>query len=337
MSNTTMLDVAKYAGVSVATVSRVLNGSDLVSEATRQKVLKVCEELEYTLNPIAQSLRLGRTNSVAAILPFLTLPSIVERLRGVMASLSENSFELVPFTLGTPNDRDSKITELSHRSKTDGILIISMPVSDTQVDLLIRNKMPTVLIDSQHPKLDRINVDDRCGGKMVTDYLIGLGHRKIGFISSYLENPLQFSSTIYRFEGYRDALKEAGLPFNPNYQKEGEHGRDQAKQMALEMLSHEDPPTAIFTSSDTKAIGVLDAARELNLNVPGDLSVVGYDDIRDAEYMNLTTVRQPLFKAGRIGGRKLISLIEKPDTSPEEILLPLELIIRGTTAPPPYN
>jgi len=337
MSNTTMLDVAKYAGVSVATVSRVLNGSDLVSEATRQKVLKVCEELEYTLNPIAQSLRLGRTNSVAAILPFLTLPSIVERLRGVMASLSENSFELVPFTLGTPNDRDSKITELSHRSKTDGILIISMPVSDTQVDLLIRNKMPTVLIDSQHPKLDRINVDDRCGGKMVTDYLIGLGHRKIGFISSYLENPLQFSSTIYRFEGYRDALKEAGLPFNPNYQKEGEHGRDQAKQMALEMLSHEDPPTAIFTSSDTKAIGVLDAARELNLNVPGDLSVVGYDDIRDAEYMNLTTVRQPLFKAGRIGGRKLISLIEKPDTSPEEILLPLELIIRGTTAPPPNN
>lgn len=337
MSNATMLDVAKQAGVSIATVSRVLNGSDRVSDDTRQRVLAVCDELDYTLNPIAQSLRLGKTNSVAAILPYLTLPSIVERLRGLMASLSENNFELVPFTLGNPKDRDAKIMELSRRSKTDGLLIISMPVSDEQVDLLIRNKMPTVLIDSQHPKLDRINVDDRCGGKMVTDYLIGLGHRKIGFISSYLENPLQFSSTIYRFQGYCDALEKAGLPFNPNYQKEGEHGREEAKRLAIEMLTSEDRPTAIFASSDTKAIGILDAARELNLSVPADLSIVGYDDIRDAEYVNLTTVRQPLFKAGRLGGRKLVSLMKNPNSLPEEILLPLELIVRGTTAPPPNH
>jgi DNA-binding LacI/PurR family transcriptional regulator len=290
--------------------------------------------MDYTLNPIAQSLRLGKTNSVAAILPFLTLPSIVERLRGVMASLSENDFELVPFTLGNPEDRDAKIMELSRRSKTDGLLIISMPVNEEQVDLLIRNKMPTVLIDSQHPKLDRINVDDRCGGKLVTDYLIGLGHKKIGFISSHLNNPLQFSSTIYRYQGYCDALKAAKLPINPNYQEEGEHGREEAKRMALEMLSRDDPPTAIFASSDSKAIGVLDAARELKLSVPEDLSVVGYDDIRDAEYVNLTTVHQPLFKAGRLGGRKLVSLINNPGSAPEEVLLPLELVVRGTTAPP---
>jgi DNA-binding LacI/PurR family transcriptional regulator len=194
--------------------------------------------------------------------------------------------------------------------------------------------MPTVLIDSQHPKLDRINVDDRCGGKLVTDYLIGLGHKKIGFISSHLNNPLQFSSTIYRYQGYCDALKAAKLPINPNYQEEGEHGREEAKRMALEMLSRDDPPTAIFASSDSKAIGVLDAARELNLSVPEDLSVVGYDDIRDAEYVNLTTVHQPLFKAGRLGGRKLVSLINNPGSAPEEVLLPLELVVRGTTAPP---
>ena len=334
MSDATMLDVAKQAGVSVATVSRVLNGSDRVSEDTRQKVLAVCESLDYTLNPIAQSLRLGKTNSVAAILPFLTLPSIVERLRGVMASLSENDFELVPFTLGNPEDRDAKIIELSRRSKTDGLLIISMPVNDEQVDSLIRNKMPTVLIDSQHPKLDRINVDDRCGGKLVTNHLISLGHKKIGFISSYLQNPLQFSSTIYRYQGYCDALKDAGLPVNPEYQEEGQHGREEAKRMALKILTSDDPPTAIFASSDSKAIGVLDAAKELNLSVPGDLSVVGYDDIRDAEYVNLTTVHQPLFKAGRQGGYKLVSLIKNPGMPPEEVLLPLELVVRGTTAPP---
>jgi DNA-binding LacI/PurR family transcriptional regulator len=329
-----MIDVANEAGVSVATVSRVLNGSDRVSEDTRQKVLDACDQLEYRLNPIAQSLRLGRTNSISAILPYLTLPSIVERLRGVLASLSKSPFELVPFTLGNPEDRDAKIMELSRRGKSDGLLIISMPVNNDQVDLLVKNKMPTILIDSQHPKLDRINSDDKAGGMMVTEYLISLGHTKIGFISSYLKNPLQFSSTIFRYQGYRAALKEAGIPFNPRYQKEGDHGREVANQLALEMLQGDDPPTAIFASSDTKAIGVLDAAKELNLRVPEDLSVVGYDDIRDAEYVNLTTVQQPLFKSGFLGGQKIISLIENPEAPPEEILLPLNLVVRGTTSPP---
>jgi LacI family transcriptional regulator len=329
-----MIDVANEAGVSVATVSRVLNGSDRVSEDTRQKVLDACDQLEYRLNPIAQSLRLGRTNSISAILPYLTLPSIVERLRGVLASLSKSPFELVPFTLGNPEDRDAKIMELSRRGKSDGLLIISMPVNNDQVDLLVKNKMPTILIDSQHPKLDRINSDDQAGGMMVTEYLISLGHTKIGFISSYLKNPLQFSSTIFRYQGYRAALEEAGIPFNPRYQKEGDHGREVANQLALEMLQGDDPPTAIFASSDTKAIGVLDAAKELNLRVPEDLSVVGYDDIRDAEYVNLTTVQQPLFKSGFLGGQKIISLIENPEAPPEEILLPLNLVVRGTTSPP---
>ncbi len=329
-----MIDVANEAGVSAATVSRVLNGSDRVSENTRRKVLDACDRLEYSLNPIAQSLRLGRTNSISAILPYLTLPSIVERLRGVLASLSKSPFELVPFTLGNPEDRDAKIMELSRRGKSDGLLIISMPVNDDQVNLLVKNKMPTILIDSQHPKLDRINSDDKAGGMMVTEYLISLGHTKIGFISSYLKNPLQFSSTIFRYQGYRAALEKAGIPFNPRYQKEGDHGREVANQLALEMLQGDDPPTAIFASSDTKAIGVLDAAKELNLRVPEDLSVVGYDDIRDAEYVNLTTVQQPLFKSGFLGGQKIISLIENPEAPPEEILLPLNLVVRGTTSPP---
>ncbi len=335
MTSATMQDVAKKAGVSVATVSRVLNNTDKVSEETSQKVLDACEDLEYSLNPIAQSLRLGRTNSIGAILPFLTLPSIVERLRGVMAALADSDYELVPFTLGSPEDRDRKIFELSQKSRTDGLLIISMPVNDAQVDLLIKNKMPTVLVDSQHPKLHRINVDDRAGGKMITNYLISLGHKKIGFISSYLQNPLQFSSTIYRYQGYCDALNEAAIEVDPRYQREGEHGREEAKALALDMLSQTDRPTAIFASSDTKAIGVLDAAKELEIHVPEQLSVVGYDDIRDAEYVNLTTVKQPLFKSGRQGGRKLISLIDHPGSPPVETLLPLELIVRGTTGHPP--
>ena len=335
MATVTMQDVAKAAGVSVATVSRVLNGSDKVSKETSERVLAVCEELDYSLNPIAQSLRLGRTNSIAAILPYLTLPSIVERLRGVLAALAKTDFELVPFTLGTPKDRDAKIFELSRRSRTDGLMIISMPVNDAQVDLLIKNKMPTILVDSQHPLLHRINIDDKAGGKMVAEYLIGLGHTKIGFISSYLQNPLQFSSTIYRYQGYCEALMENNIPINPRYRREGEHGREEAKRLAMDMLDQEDPPTAIFASSDTRAIGVLDAAKAMNIKIPEQLSIVGYDDIRDAEYMNLTTIQQPLFKTGQLAGRKIIDLIENPQSPPVETRLPLKLIVRGTTGPAP--
>ena len=326
--------MAKKAGVSVATVSRVLNGSDKVIEETRRIVLAACDELDYTVNPIAQSLRLGRTNSIATILPFLTLPSIVERLRGVQDALSESDFDLVPFSVGSPEARDSRIFDLSKKTRTDGLLIISMPITDVQVDRLLQNKMPTVLIDSRHPRLNSVNVDDKAGGQMVTNYLIELGHTKIAFLSSYLENPLQFSSTLDRYKGYHDALKMAGIKVNPAYQRQGEHGREEAKNLAISLLKQKDPPTAIFASSDTKAIGVLDAAKELHIKVPEQLSVVGYDNIRDAEYVNLTTIQQPLYESGLQGGKNILELIESPASDPVENILPLKLIVRNTTAPP---
>ena len=296
--------------------------------------LQACDELDYTVNPIAQSLRLGRTNSIATILPFLTLPSIVERLRGVQDALSESDFDLVPFSVGSPEARDSRIFDLSKKTRTDGLLIISMPITDVQVDRLLQNKMPVVLIDSRHPRLNSVNVDDKAGGQMVTNYLIELGHTKIAFLSSYLENPLQFSSTLDRYKGYHDALKMAGIKVNPAYQRQGEHGREEAKNLAISLLKQKDPPTAIFASSDTKAIGVLDAAKELHIKVPEQLSVVGYDNIRDAEYVNLTTIQQPLYESGLQGGKNILELIESPTLDPVENILPLKLIVRNTTAPP---
>ncbi|MBN1264738.1 MAG: LacI family DNA-binding transcriptional regulator [Anaerolineales bacterium] len=334
MPHSTMQDVAARAGVSTATVSRVINGSDYVSEATRLKVLRACAELDYSLNPIAQSLRLGRTKTIAAILSFLTLPSIVERLRGVQAAMAESDCDLLTLSVGTPEARDAILEKYSQRARTDGVLIISMPVNDNHVKRFLNSGVPLVLIDAQHPELNRVNVDDETGGKMAAEHLIGLGHRKIGFISSYLKNPFQFSSTLARYKGYCEALESADIPVLRRYQREGEHGREYARDMALDLLSQPDPPTAIFASSDTKAIGVLDAAKELKIRVPEELSVIGYDNIRDAEYMNLTTIHQPLFDSGLEAGRKLLNMVHAPSSSPVEIILPLKLLKRGTTAPP---
>jgi len=334
MSNVTMQDVARKAGVSAATVSRVLNGSDKVVEKTRQRVLQACEELDYTLNPTAQKLRLGRTDSICVILPFLTLPSIVERLRGVQQALLESNYDLIPFSVGTPEMRDARLTSLSNKARTDGLLIISLPINDEQAERLLHNQMPAVLIDSDHADFNRVNVDDVKGGMIATRHLIELGHKKIAFISSYLENPLQFSSTINRYHGYCQALQEVGIPVEPRYQREGEHGRREAEEMAVDLLQKPDPPTAIFASSDTKAVGVLDAARKLNLKVPDELSVIGYDNIRDAGYLHLTTIQQPLYKSGLIGAKKLLEIVDRSSGAPEEIILPVELVVRGTTGPP---
>ena len=334
MSDATMKDVARRAGVSVATVSRVLNGSDKVIDETSEKVLQACQDLDYSLHLAAQRLRLGKTNTICVVLPFLTLPSIVERLRGVQEALLERNFDLIPYSVGSPEMRDKKIHDLANRSRTDGLMIISMPINDQQTERLINNEMPVMLIDSNRPEFSRVNVDDTEGGRLATQHLIDQGHSKIAFISSHLENPLQFSSTLNRYHGYRNALESAGIPVNPFYQVEGEHGREEAEEMALTLLNQADPPTAIFSSSDTKAVGVLDAARKKGIKVPEQLSVVGYDNIRDAEYLELTTIKQPLFQAGVVGCETLLSIIDQPDLNPEEIILPVELIVRKTTAPP---
>lgn len=334
MPNATMQDVARKAGVSVATVSRVLNGSDKVVEETRQRVIEACEDLDYVLHPVAQRLRLGRTNTICVVLPFLTLPSIVERLRGVQESLLESDYDLIPFSVGSPEMRDSRLFDLSNRTRTDGLMIISMPINDNQAEKLLQNDMPVVLIDSDHSEFSRVNVDDYKGGRIATKHLLDLGHTKIAFISSFLENPLQFSSTLNRYHGYHQALVDTGIQINPQYQMEGDHGREEAKDMTLRLLQQPDPPTAIFASSDSKAVGVLDAARVLKIKIPDELSVIGYDNIRDAEYLNLTTIQQPLFQAGLVGGKKLLHLIKHFPEKPEEILLPVDLVIRGTTAPP---
>jgi DNA-binding LacI/PurR family transcriptional regulator len=333
MPSATIRDVAKLANVSTATVSRVLNSIGPVTEETRQKVLGACAALNYSPNPIAQRLSLGRTHMIAVVLPYLTLPSIVERLRGVQYALDESEYDLIPFSVGSPEKRDSRLKELSRRSRVDGLLMISVPPTEAQAETILSEGIPTVLIDAYQPNLHRLIIDDIDGGYLATKHLIELGHQKIAIISDYIDNPLGFSSTSDRHKGYRKALEEAGIPFKPVYQKQGEHSRDIARQLAIELLKIPDPPTAIFATSDTQAIGVLDAAHRIGIRVPQSLSVVGYDDIRDAEYVDLTTVNQPLFEAGEQGAETLLEILKTPLDTPLEIQLPIHLTIRGTTAP----
>ena len=328
----TIRDVARYAGVGVGTVSRVLNGSPSVSQGTRRRVQAVIEELNFQPSPIARRLSLGKTLNVAVIVPFFTEPVFVERLRGIEHALAESEYDLVLFNVESVSRRDDCFRNVARRERIDGLLITSLAPWDEDAHRWLEAQVPTVLIDARHPALNRLVVDDVEGGRVATDHLLQLGHRKIGFVSDYLEDPFGFVSSLDRFEGYYMALEAADVPFRPEYHRQGIHSREQAKRLAIQLLTLPDRPTAIFAASDTQAMGVLAAARELGFRVPEDLSVIGYDDIDAADFLNLTTMRQPSFELGVEGVRLLLEAIEQPGKEPEEILFSTELIVRQTTA-----
>lgn len=337
MSATTIRDVARFAGVGVGTVSRVLNDSPEVSAGTRDKVLSAIEALNYTPNPIARRLSLGKTLTIAVIAPFFTRPSVVERLRGIEHVIAESEYDLIVFNVETSSRRDSYFQTVSRRERVDGLIIISLLPRDHDVRRLQQGGTPVVLVDVSHPEFSEVIIDDVKGGKQATRHLLSLGHRKIGFLSDYEDSSFYFTANRDRYDGYCQALKDANLPAHPDYSVHGSHSRSSAFEMALRMLRLVDPPTAIFATSDTLAIGVLEAAHQLGLNVPRDLSVIGYDDIEIAEYLRLTTIRQSLFESGVEGVKLLLQEIDAPPHRPEQILLPTELVERDTTAPPATN
>lgn len=334
MTSPTIRDVARRAGVGVGTVSRVLNDSPSVRDVTRQKVLTAIKELNYIPNPVARRLSWRKTLVIAVIVPFFTRPSFVERLRGVEYVLADSEYDLILFNVETTVRRDAYFQSVPRRERVDGLLIISLPPHDIDANRFLQAGVPTVLIDAIHPQLSRVVVDDVTGGYLATRHLIDLGHRKIGYVSDRLDNPFKFVSSRDRYQGYRQALNEANIPSPPDYHQQGEHGRQAAREMTHRLLTLPEPPTAIFAASDTQAIGVLEAARETGLKVPQELSVIGYDDIEIAEYLRLTTIRQPFFVSGVEGINLLIETIAQPSLSPKEVVMPIELIVRDTTAPP---
>jgi DNA-binding LacI/PurR family transcriptional regulator len=330
----TIRDVAKHAGVGLGTVSRVINDSPRVSAATRERVITAIAALNFVPNPTARRLSLGKTLTIAVIVPWFTRPAEVERLRGVENTLAESEYDLVLYNVETVEKRDVYFHDVPRRAQTDGVLIISLSPRDDDVEHLAHSTF-RFLVDANHPSLKSLNrviTDDVVGGRDATQYLINLGHTRIGYISDPLDTPFNFTSSRDRLQGYHQALKAAGIPVRADFHRQGEHGRYEARRLACEMLQLPDRPTAIFAASDTQALGVLEAAQDLGLRVPEDLSVMGYDDIEISEYIGLTTMRQMLYKSGTRGVELLLEVLSDPAMEPQRDVLPTELIVRKTAA-----
>jgi LacI family transcriptional regulator len=329
--------VAERAGVGVGTVSRVLNDSPGVAHATRVRVRAVMDELGYRPSATARNLSLGRTQTLGVIAPFFTSPSVVERLRGIDDVVGRSTYDLTLFNIETRDQRRAALRRFARRDRVDGVIVISLPLMPAEVRALHRDRLPTVLIDVAHALLPNVAIDDVAGGAMAARHLLDAGHRHVAFVGDVADSPFAFASSQRRLEGFGEELGEAGVALPASYVRRGPFGRETALRLTRELLALRRPPSAIFAASDVQAFGVLDAAARAGLAVPGDLSVIGFDDIELAAAIGLTTVRQPLRESGRIGAQLLLRALEGEDgspTAPPAVLPALEVVSRRTVSRP---
>ena len=332
----TIADVAADAGVGVGTVSRVLNGSDQVRAATLRAVQDSIDRLGYRPSHAATALVRGTPRTVAVVVAHMTRPSTVVRVASALTVLAEEGYDTIVCNVDTPAERDRHLETLLPTHRADGVLAISLPLSREQLAQCGRAGVTLVSVDAAAPGVPQTIVDDVAGGRLAAGHLIGLGHRRIGFIGdmAFARPPagLGFTSSADRLRGYRQALAEAGIGFEAGLIRRGPHDAATAADQAAQLLNAHDPPTAIFAASDTQAIGVLAAAERLGVTVPGQLSVIGFDDIESAAFLGLSTVRQPLARSGTEGAQRLCALLRGERLRVRRSELPLELVARASTA-----
>ncbi len=327
----TIHDVARVAGVGIGTVSRVLNKHPNVRPATRERVLAAITQLRFKPNPIARSMISKLTGSIGVIVPFFTRPFHVEVLRGVQNALSRVQKELVIYNVENDTQRDAYFSELPMHRKVDGLLIVSLIPSDTFAQGFREVGLPTVLVDAYSPHLTSLVVNNVEGAYQAVKSLLDKGHKRIGFINGITEGNFKFNQSNDRLIGYHRALGEADLLFEPSLIIESEWNRQSGRAAALHLLTQTPRPTAIFASSDMQAIGVLEAARSLHLEIPAELAIIGFDGIEVSELLDVSTVQQPMQQMGEMGVIKLIEQMANPQRAPELIRLPTMLIERGTS------
>jgi LacI family transcriptional regulator len=328
-ANVTIVDVAKAAGVSVSTVSRVLNDKDDVAPETYQKVQAVIVELGYTSSLAARGMRSRRMNVIGLAMPDVGDPFSIQVMKGVSRAIAELDYDLIVYTGGefqreTSADRERRFVSLLGSGITDGVIVV------TPATTSFPTASPVVVVDPNVETHDcpAVIATNRDGALAAVEYLIGLGHRRIGFISGRSE----LQSAVRRLQGYRDGLARAGIPLDPDLIQTGDYSSKTAFACAQRLLNLSDPPTAIFASNDQSATGAVKAIHEAGLRVPDDMSVVGFDNIPDVAYTHpgLTTVDQSIDTMGYIATEMLISLIEGDSLESDLYKVDTRLIVRDS-------
>jgi LacI family transcriptional regulator len=336
----TMEDIARETGLSTMTVSRALSNKGYVSEQSRKLILAAAKKFDYQVNMLARQLSSNRTHLLGIIVSFKGLLGtyyLGQVLQGMQQTLSGSEYHLALFDCDSEDFNDgAKCANLCRRRRVDGLVVVA-PGRDNRYPQTFANlNMPLVVVGSlfRQRTINCVDVDNLGAASEVTEHLIHLGHTQIGF----LRGPAHLGDASEREKGFRKALATHGVPLVEKWILQGDYETRKAFHVALELLSKEDRPTAIFAANDLMAYGVLDAARLLGLSVPEDLSVAGFDDLEgSAECVpSLTTAAQPMKRLGQVAAKHLLDLLYTKNTTPAVLheKLPAIIVIRASTAPP---
>ena len=328
----TIYEVARAAGVSTATVSRALNGSGQVAERTRHRITEAIGALGYQPNHVARSLVLKATHTIAVMLPDITNPFFPALVKGVQLAADEEGYAvLLAHTGGDPAKEESYFRVLRGQ-QVDGVLLVGLVSAPESLKGLVGRGLPVVTLDRpvDLPGSATVRVDHKAGGRLATGHLLELGHRRIAHIAG----PKGLGVSRERLDGYRLALSDHGVSFNESLVAEGDFSEDGGYRGIQELLRVRVSFTALFAANDLSAIGAMTALREHGLQVPDDVSVVGFDDIHVASYTSpkLTTIRQPIYDMGRAAAKLLIDAREKKlSLKDKTAIFDGELVVREST------
>jgi LacI family transcriptional regulator, galactose operon repressor len=336
----TIRQLAKLSGVSIGTVSRALNGYADVRPETRERIMRLARELDYTPAAAARSLKTQRSHVIGVFLetgeghPDLQHPFFHEVLVGLKNTIGSGGFDLLLFASEHPGNGYGTHSYLMrcHHHSVEGAVLMGLDADDPEVRRLVRSDLPTVGVDVEleGPATTSVMSDNVDGGQRAVRYFHSIGHRRIATITGLLDK----RPGIDRLRGYRQALQACGLAYRDEYVAYGDFYVESGRRAMAELLALDEPPTAVFAASDMMALGAIRAAGDAGLSVPAEVSVIGFDDIQLADHMNppLTTVRQDKAGLGAAAGSALVRLIEDRH-QPETTVLPIELVRRGSTRP----
>jgi len=328
----TIYDVAQHADVAISTVSRVLNGSPYVSEKTREKVQQAIKKLEFRPQASARNLASKKPQVVAVAVPSFTTPYYTELLKGVKDNIPKIDLDLVIFNTGSLNPEAGLINFLD-RGTADTLIIISIQITDEIHRRLKNARIPVVLVGTRHPDYDYLDVDDYLGGFIAGEHLVKQGYKRMGVIRASRNARI----AEHREKGFKDALTKAGITLDEKYclsgksEKHAGFTEEAGFEVAKQYMAMDQKPDAVFCLNDTQAIGAMSAFSQAGINVPKDIGLIGYDNIKFSRYIGLTTIDQQMYTVGALATDKLNIRLNNSDAPLAQEVFSPKLVVREST------
>lgn len=330
----TIEDVAAAAGVSVATVSRALRDLPHVAPATRLRVRAVAERLGYHADPHASRLAAGRTFTVAMALPLVGKWYFSQVVAGAERVLSADGYDVLLYAVEDRTVLDRFLADARYRKRSDALVIVDIRLSTAEFDALAGEGAALVTVGPVDSRFCSVSIDNVAAAGLAADHLLGLGHRRLGLIGGQADSPVHFEVPDERRRGFLAACGRAGVEVRPDHIVDGHFTVEGGAAAVDRILDTDSPPTAVFAASDEMAMGAIHRARQRGMAVPGDLSVLGFDDHDLAAVFGLSTIRQPVRRHGERVAELVLGLLSGEVDDPVHVVHPVEVVARATTAPP---